>query len=65
VLRGGEIEYFPITHYLQGYELSYLLFGTQHAGHGYTSESVNLPVDYLFGRKHCAVDQLVSPIRRV
>jgi len=47
----GEIEYFPITHYLQGYELSYQLFGTQHAGHGYTSESVNLLVDYLFGRK--------------
>src|SRR5215218_7760051 len=23
----GEIEYFPITHYLQGYEISYQLFG--------------------------------------
>ena len=28
----GEIEYFPIVHYLQGYEISYQLFGRQHAG---------------------------------
>ena len=47
----GEIEYFPITHYLQGYELSYQLFGSQHAGKGYTTEAVNLLVDYLFARK--------------
>ena len=47
----GEIEFFPITHYLQGYELSYQLFGTQHAGKGYTTEAVRLLVDYLFGRK--------------
>ena len=30
----GEIEFFPITHYLQGYEISYQLFGDQHAGRG-------------------------------
>jgi ribosomal-protein-alanine N-acetyltransferase len=47
----GEIEYFPITHYLVGYELSYQLFSDQHAGHGYTSEAVSLLVRYLFGRK--------------
>jgi RimJ/RimL family protein N-acetyltransferase len=47
----GEIEYFPITHYLQGYEISYQLFGEQHAGKGYTTEAVNLLVGYLFGRK--------------
>jgi RimJ/RimL family protein N-acetyltransferase len=47
----GEIEYFPITHYLVGYELSYQLFGSQHAGKGYTTEAVNLLVDYLCGRK--------------
>ena len=47
----GEIEYFPITDYLQGYEISYQLFGDQHAGHGYTTEAVRLLVDYLFGRK--------------
>jgi RimJ/RimL family protein N-acetyltransferase len=47
----GEIEFFPITHYLVGYEISYQLFGDQHAGHGYTTEAVSLLVDYLFGRK--------------
>jgi RimJ/RimL family protein N-acetyltransferase len=47
----GEIEYFPITHYLQGYEISYQLFGQQHAGKGYTTEAVNLLLGYLFGRK--------------
>ena len=47
----GEIEYFPITHYLQGYEISYQLFGDHHAGHGYTTEAVSLLVAYLFGRK--------------
>lgn len=47
----GEIEYFPITHYLSGYEISYQIFGSHHAGKGYTSEAVDLLVDYLFGRK--------------
>jgi len=47
----GEIEFFPITHYLQGYELSYQLFGEQHAGHGYTPDAVNLLVNYVFGRR--------------
>ena len=47
----GEIEFFPIASYLQGYELSYQLFGPQHGGKGYTSEAVNLLVGYLFGRK--------------
>ena len=47
----GEIEYFPITHYLQGFEISYQLFGDQHAGRGYTTEAVDLLVGYLFGGK--------------
>jgi RimJ/RimL family protein N-acetyltransferase len=47
----GEIEYFPIIHYLQGYEISYQLFGSQHSGKGYTTEAVNLLVKYLFDRK--------------
>jgi RimJ/RimL family protein N-acetyltransferase len=47
----GEIEYFPITHYLQGYEISYQLFGDQHARRGYTSDAVRLLVGYVFGRK--------------
>jgi RimJ/RimL family protein N-acetyltransferase len=47
----GEIEFFPITHYLQGYELSYQLFGNRHAGKGYTTEAVGLLSRYLFGGK--------------
>ena len=47
----GEIEYFPITHYLQGFEISYQLFGDQHAGRGYTTEAVDLLVGYLFAGK--------------
>ena len=47
----GEIEFFPITHYLVGYEISYQLFDDRHAGRGYTSEAVKLLVDYLFGLK--------------
>ncbi len=47
----GEIEYFPIIHYLQGYEISYQLFGTQHSGKGHATEAVDLLVRYLFGRK--------------
>jgi RimJ/RimL family protein N-acetyltransferase len=35
----GEIEYYPITHYLVGYELSYLVFGTEHRGRGYATEA--------------------------
>ena len=46
----GEIEFFPITSYLSGYELSYQLFGPQHAGKGYTTEAVRLLSDYLFDR---------------
>ena len=47
----GEIEYFPITHYLQGFEISYQLFGSRHAGKGYTTEAVDLLTRYLFGGK--------------
>ena len=47
----GEIEFFPITHYLVGYEISYQLFEPRHAGHGYTSEAVMLLASYLFGLK--------------
>ena len=47
----GEIEFFPITHYLVGYEISYQLFSDRHAGRGYTSDAVGLLSDYLFGLK--------------
>jgi RimJ/RimL family protein N-acetyltransferase len=47
----GEIEFFPITHYLQGYEISYQLYDQQRSGRGYTTEAVGLLVRYLFARK--------------
>lgn len=46
----GEIEYFPITDYLTGFELSYLLFGTEHHGKGYTTDAVRLLTQYLFAQ---------------
>jgi RimJ/RimL family protein N-acetyltransferase len=46
----GEIEFFPISHYLVGYELSYLIFGEEHAGKGYATEAVQLLTEYLFAR---------------
>lgn len=66
----GEIEFFPISNYLQGYEISYQLFGDHHAGKGYTTEAVNLLVGYLFGRKRVNRMQLNihpdnAPSRRV
>lgn len=54
----GEIQYFPITHYLQGYEISHQRFGASHVGKGYTSEAVGLLVGYLFGRKRVNRKQL-------
>jgi RimJ/RimL family protein N-acetyltransferase len=47
----GEIEFFPVTNYLVGYELSYLLFGAQHAGKGYTTEAVQLLGEFLFANR--------------
>ncbi len=47
----GEIEFYPIINYLVGYELSYLLFGREHSGKGYTTEAVKLMTSYLFGRQ--------------
>lgn len=46
----GEIEFFPITNYLVGYELSYLIFGGEHAGKGYATDAVRLLTEYLFAR---------------
>ena len=47
----GEIEFYPIAHYLQGYEISYLLFGAEHSGRGYAPDALQLLVAYLFGRR--------------
>lgn len=46
----GEIKFYPITHYLTGYELSYLVFGRDNAGRGYATEAVGLLTAYLFAR---------------
>lgn len=46
----GEIEFFQITSYLTGFELSYLVFGPEHRGRGYATEAVRLLTAYLFSR---------------
>jgi [ribosomal protein S5]-alanine N-acetyltransferase len=46
----GEIEYFPINDYLTGFELSYLIFGTEHRGKGYATDAVKLMTQYLFAQ---------------
>jgi [ribosomal protein S5]-alanine N-acetyltransferase len=55
----GHIEFFVPVNYLDGYELSYQLYDDAHAGHGYTTEAVQLLVDYLFGTKKKHRIQLV------
>jgi [ribosomal protein S5]-alanine N-acetyltransferase len=47
----GHIEFFKPVNYWDAFELSYLLYGKRFAGHGYTTEAVQLVVDYLFGAK--------------
>ena len=47
----GHIEFFKPVAYWDAFELSYQLYGEGHAGHGYTTEAVQLLVDYLFGSK--------------
>ncbi len=47
----GEIEFYPISHYLHGYELSYRIFGAQHAGKGHATEAVTLLSCHLFATK--------------
>jgi [ribosomal protein S5]-alanine N-acetyltransferase len=66
----GEIEFFPITHYLIGYELSYLIFGKEYSGKGFATEAVELMTEYLFRRKRINRVQLNihpdnEPSRRV
>ena len=47
----GHIEFFKPVAYWDAFELSYQLYDDRHAGHGYTTEAVQLLVDYLFGSK--------------
>ncbi len=47
----GHIEFFVPVSYWDAFELSYQLYGEEHAGHGYTTEAVQLLVDYLTATK--------------
>jgi [ribosomal protein S5]-alanine N-acetyltransferase len=47
----GHIEFFKPVSYWDAFELSYQLYGDRFAGHGYTTEAVQLLVDYLFATK--------------
>ena len=45
------IEFFKPVSYWDAFELSYQLYGDRFAGRGYTTEAVQLLVDYLFATK--------------
>ena len=47
----GHIEFFMPVSYWDAFELSYQLYDERHAGHGYTTEAVQLLVDYLYATK--------------
>jgi RimJ/RimL family protein N-acetyltransferase len=47
----GHIEFFRPVSYWDAFELSYQLYDDRHAGRGYTTEAVQLLVDYLFATK--------------
>ena len=47
----GHIEFFKPVAYWDAFELSYQLYGDRFAGRGYTTEAVQLIVDYLFATK--------------
>jgi ribosomal-protein-alanine N-acetyltransferase len=55
----GHIEFFVPVSYWDAYELSYQLYDPGYAGRGYTTEAVQLLVDYLFGAKKKHRIQLV------
>jgi RimJ/RimL family protein N-acetyltransferase len=47
----GHIEFFTAVSYWDAFELSYQLYDERHAGQGYTTEAVQLLVDYLYATK--------------
>jgi len=47
----GHIEFFKPVSYWDAFELGYQLYDERHAGLGYTTEAVQLLVDYLFAAK--------------
>lgn len=55
----GHIEFFKPVAYWDAFELSYQLYDDRFAGKGYTTEAVQLLVDYLFAAKKQHRIQLV------
>ena len=55
----GHIEFFKPVNYWDAFELSYQLYDGRFAGRGYTTEAVQMLVDYLFGAKKQHRIQLV------
>jgi [ribosomal protein S5]-alanine N-acetyltransferase len=55
----GHIEFFKPIAYWDAFELSYQLYDDRFVGKGYTTEAVQLLVDYLFGAKKQHRIQLV------
>ncbi|HEY7847783.1 MAG TPA: GNAT family protein [Candidatus Limnocylindria bacterium] len=47
----GHIEFFKPINYWDAFELSYQLYDERFAGRGFTTEAVQLTVDYLFDNK--------------
>jgi [ribosomal protein S5]-alanine N-acetyltransferase len=54
----GEIDFFRPVSYWDAVELSYQLHDPAFAGRGYTTEAVQLLVDYLFAARRCERIQL-------
>src|SRR5688572_2380296 len=55
----GHIEFFKPVAYLEGYELSYLIYDPLETGRGATSEAVRLLTQYLFDTKKVNRLQLI------
>lgn len=55
----GHIEFFKPVAYLDGYELSYLIYDTAERGKGVTTEAVRLLTKYLFDTKKVNRLQLI------
>jgi [ribosomal protein S5]-alanine N-acetyltransferase len=66
----GHIEFFTPVNYWDAFELSYQLYDERHSGHGYTTEAVQLLVDYLTAAKkqhriHLVIVPDNEPSRRI
>lgn len=58
----GHIEFYIPISYWDAFELSYLLYKQESAGHGYVTEAVQLLVDYLFAvRKQHRIQLVIVP----